>query len=106
LLWEFEQQGIEGRNPCEDVHVYHVHRKRTSDKRQRPSPVDYEWQEVRARALLGIHGSGYRSASEVDDSEEDTRGDAGRVPMPVVNTNGRSSIAFPDGLKRKRPQNA
>lgn len=25
ILWEFEQVGIKGRNPCEDVKIWHSH---------------------------------------------------------------------------------
>ncbi|KAJ3067801.1 putative ATP-dependent RNA helicase ddx49, partial [Quaeritorhiza haematococci] len=51
LLWEFEQFGIRGRNPCFDIRSYHVH----------STHFKASW-------------------------------------MPEVNTEGRSSVAFPDKL--------
>lgn len=106
LLWEFEQLGMEGRNPCEDVLAWHVHRKmkrmeEDDDKiLHRMEPDDDEWLEIRQRALMGLYDSTQLQKKGVQ-VEEDERGDAGRVPMPEVNTDGRSSVAFPEGLKRK-----
>ncbi|KAJ3213750.1 hypothetical protein HK099_007197 [Clydaea vesicula] len=54
LLWEFERFGIKGRNPCEDIKIWHS------------------------------HSSQYKSSW-----------------MPQINTDGRSSVAFPDKLVSK-----
>ena len=51
LLYEFEQAGLVGRNPCESIKSWHVHR----------GQIKNQW-------------------------------------MPQVNTQGRSSVAFPDTL--------
>ncbi|KAI9363472.1 hypothetical protein DFJ73DRAFT_811322 [Zopfochytrium polystomum] len=117
LLWEFEQVGIEGRNPCLDIKAWHVHggRRNSSQSLNQTAAKDVEWERVRAEALgLTVEetdfGEGERrddgeeGDSRVEFGEEDSRGDGGRRAMPVVNTGGRSSIAFPDGLVRTRPR--
>ncbi|KAI9347337.1 hypothetical protein BDR26DRAFT_916227 [Obelidium mucronatum] len=71
LLWEFEQFGILGRNPCEDIKIWHVHR------------------------------GGYKEGVDRIGVEEAAGKPEINPPMPEVNTNGKSSIAFPDTLKTK-----
>ncbi|KAJ3101897.1 hypothetical protein HDU96_009844 [Phlyctochytrium bullatum] len=72
LLWEFEQFGIEGRNPCEDIKIWHVHMGGIKDAE-----------------VVGDQTSRQGGAQEKQ-----------RV-MPEVNVNGKSSIAFPDKLKTR-----
>ncbi|KAJ3131037.1 hypothetical protein HK100_006937 [Physocladia obscura] len=82
LLWEFEQFGMTGRNPCEDIKIWHVH----SD-----GPVNNDDESVdefiHKRIKMQFPGS----------SQMPVVGE--KRPMPEVNTGGRSSIAFPEGLK-------
>ncbi|KAJ3096790.1 hypothetical protein HDU97_005577 [Phlyctochytrium planicorne] len=72
LLWEFEQFGIHGRNPCEDIKIWHVHMGGIKD----------------VEVLAG-------DADAVAQLKEKPR------VMPEVNVDGKSSIAFPDRLKSK-----
>ncbi|KAJ3062603.1 hypothetical protein HDU98_001521 [Podochytrium sp. JEL0797] len=67
ILWEFEQFGITGRNPCHDIKIWHV------------------------------HDGGVKEQTPLSNSDNDMR----RGPMPEVNVDGKSSIAFPDTLKTK-----
>ncbi|KAJ3220384.1 hypothetical protein HDU67_000051 [Dinochytrium kinnereticum] len=80
LLWEFEQFGITGRNPCEDLKIWHVHLGGIKDL------------EV-AASTGGEANTG--SVGETQGSLEKPR------VMPEVNVKGKSSIAFPDRLTTK-----
>ncbi|KAJ3412004.1 hypothetical protein HDV05_001385 [Chytridiales sp. JEL 0842] len=73
LLWEFEQVGVEGRNPCEEVKCWHVH--------------------------LGGVKEGEEGEEGKREGEEGKKKGGG---MPVVNGDGKSSIAFPDTLLNPR----
>ncbi|KAJ3333332.1 hypothetical protein HDU76_009304 [Blyttiomyces sp. JEL0837] len=78
MLWEFERFGITGRNPCEDVKIWHVH--------------------------FGGYKEGagnVRSDIQTSSEKEAKNGSRNAATMPVVNTDGKSSIAFPDKLKSK-----
>ncbi|KAJ3290904.1 hypothetical protein HDU79_002859 [Rhizoclosmatium sp. JEL0117] len=56
LLWEFEQFGIEGRNPCEDIKIWHVHRGGVKDGvNARKNEVDNS-SEVKSMPEVNTHG--------------------------------------------------
>ncbi|KAJ3203757.1 hypothetical protein HDU83_008125 [Entophlyctis luteolus] len=75
ILWEFEQFGIYGRNPCEDIKIWHVHRNGIKEH---------------VATLESLQPGHYGPPMQIIEP-----------PMPEVNTGGKSSIAFPEGMKPK-----